>query len=125
PSLLICCLTALLCISRSCCFFLHAAPASALYTLSLHAALPIYQICKVWPKAPDFGFPDEMSAFGLQFGHGLGLARIAGRRPTSRDRKSTRLNSSHGSISYAVFCLKKKKQTTTEKHTRQHHDTRR
>src|SRR6266705_541340 len=32
------------------------------------------QICKVWPKAPDFGFPDEMSAFGLQFGHGLGLA---------------------------------------------------
>jgi Xaa-Pro aminopeptidase len=28
----------------------------------------------VWPKAQDFGFPDEMSAFGLQFGHGLGLA---------------------------------------------------
>ena len=26
------------------------------------------------PKAPEFGFPDEMSAFGLQFGHGLGLA---------------------------------------------------
>jgi Xaa-Pro aminopeptidase len=32
------------------------------------------KICKVWPKAQDFGFPDEMSAFGLQFGHGLGLA---------------------------------------------------
>src|SRR5438128_8137423 len=31
-----------------------------------------------------------------------------------RDRKSTRLNSSHGSISYAVFCLKKKKNTRTE-----------
>src|SRR5438128_8478047 len=29
--------------------------------------------------------------------------------PSSSDRKSTRLNSSHGSISYAVFCLKKKK----------------
>jgi len=28
----------------------------------------------VWPKAPEFGFADEMSAFGLQFGHGLGLA---------------------------------------------------
>jgi Xaa-Pro dipeptidase len=28
----------------------------------------------VWPKAEEFGFPDEMSAFGLQFGHGLGLA---------------------------------------------------
>jgi Xaa-Pro aminopeptidase len=27
----------------------------------------------VWPAAQDFGFPDEMSAFGLQFGHGLGL----------------------------------------------------
>jgi len=32
------------------------------------------KICKVWPKAQDFGFPDELSAFGLQFGHGLGLA---------------------------------------------------
>jgi len=32
------------------------------------------KICSVWPKAQDFGFPDEMSAFGLQFGHGLGLA---------------------------------------------------
>src|SRR5690242_20755829 len=34
-------------------------------------------------------------------------------RPTGRDRKSTRLNSSHMSISYAVFCLKKKKQMHT------------
>src|SRR5437762_11462773 len=34
------------------------------------------------------------------------------RRPDGRDRKSTRLNSSHRCISYAVFCLKKKKQTT-------------
>jgi Xaa-Pro aminopeptidase len=32
------------------------------------------EIARVWPKAQDFGFPDEMSAFGLQFGHGLGLA---------------------------------------------------
>src|SRR5216684_5615346 len=32
------------------------------------------KICKVWPKAQEFGFPDEISAFGLQFGHGLGLA---------------------------------------------------
>src|SRR6266567_4469327 len=32
-------------------------------------------------------------------------------RPTSRDRKSTRLNSSHSQISYAVFCLKKKRAT--------------
>ena len=32
------------------------------------------RIASVWPKAEEFGFPDEMSAFGLQFGHGLGLA---------------------------------------------------
>jgi Xaa-Pro aminopeptidase len=31
-------------------------------------------ICEVFPKAGEFGFPDEMSAFGLQFAHGLGLA---------------------------------------------------
>src|SRR4051812_49516149 len=36
---------------------------------------------------------------------------------SSGDRKSTRLNSSHMSISYAVFCLKKKKQHTTNHHT--------
>src|SRR5207249_10365805 len=43
---------------------------------------------------------------GLELcGHSNGLR-------TSRDRKSTRLNSSHVSISYAVFCLKKKKSTT-------------
>ena len=32
------------------------------------------RIASVWPKAEEFGFPDEMAAFGLQFGHGLGLA---------------------------------------------------
>ncbi|WP_306119401.1 MULTISPECIES: Xaa-Pro peptidase family protein [unclassified Roseitalea] len=31
-------------------------------------------VAALWPAAPDFGFPDELSAFGLQFGHGLGLA---------------------------------------------------
>src|SRR3712207_6982858 len=35
------------------------------------------------------------------------LRRITGRRVTAKDRKSTRLNSSHANISYAVFCLKK------------------
>jgi Xaa-Pro aminopeptidase len=32
------------------------------------------RVASVWPKADEFGFPDEMAAFGLQFGHGLGLA---------------------------------------------------
>jgi len=31
------------------------------------------KVCSVWPKAQEFGFPDELAAFGLQFGHGLGL----------------------------------------------------
>src|SRR2546429_4010515 len=43
----------------------------------------------------------------------LGRADLRRRRPLHvRDRKSTRLNSSHGYISYAVFCLKKKKKNT-------------
>src|SRR5258708_14385349 len=57
--------------------------------------------------------------------------RIRMWRGTSRDRKSTRLNSSHQIISYAVFCLKKKKtkQTSYSHHTRivsshQHHHQR-
>src|SRR5208282_6836173 len=41
----------------------------------------------------------------------LAKQRLRLRRRRRRDRKSTRLNSSHGSISYAVFCLKKKKKT--------------
>src|SRR2546430_2842840 len=40
--------------------------------------------------------------------------RAPGPGGASRDRKSTRLNSSHSQISYAVFCLKKKKRETTE-----------
>src|SRR3712207_7419289 len=61
-------------------------------------------------------------AFGLgepaALAPGTGLidaARLGGRggRPPRRDRKSTRLNSSHANISYAVFCLKKKKEQTT------------
>src|SRR5438034_7549563 len=47
-----------------------------------------------------------------------GARRAAGRTRHRRDRKSTRLNSSHTVISYAVFCLKKKKKKqTTHKHT--------
>src|SRR2546422_5251013 len=58
-------------------------------------------------RHPAFGVP-------LPFAHArLGWLlgdRLVGKEP--RDRKSTRLNSSHGYISYAVFCLKKKKQKT-------------
>src|SRR3989449_5927524 len=44
-------------------------------------------------------------------------------RAVSRDRKSTRLNSSHGYISYAVFCLKKKKKNNTSVHRYNIHKT--
>src|SRR3712207_8705193 len=40
---------------------------------------------------------------------GIGSGRVGGHRLRAVDRKSTRLNSSHANISYAVFCLKKKK----------------
>src|SRR3712207_7104460 len=46
---------------------------------------------------------------------------VIGRRRPGRDRKSTRLNSSHANISYAVFCLKQKKSRTDRKHARHKH----
>src|SRR5438132_8976141 len=83
-------------------FFSHPAPPE-IYTLSLHDALPIYgQTHLSLRRSPAFGEDecDGADARGLP-GEGL-LHRGA-------DRKSTRLNSSHTVISYAVFCLKKKK----------------
>src|SRR5699024_12523713 len=75
-------------------FAIIAAPASGTSTLSLHDALPIS--------------PCRGGHAGLGRRH-RGGAGYAGNR---LDRKSTRLNSSHVSISYAVFCLKKKKKIT-------------
>src|SRR5258708_29176050 len=51
---------------------------------------------------------------------GAGAPAIAAARATRRDRKSTRLNSSHQIISYAVFCLKKKKLHSLELHSLLH-----
>src|SRR5437762_6906485 len=63
-------------------------PPTEIYTLSLHDALPIYRCRTPSPASP----PSS-----------------SGRRSEEEgDRKSTRLNSSHRCISYAVFCLKKK-----------------
>src|SRR5207247_11333775 len=89
-------------------FFFNAAATTQTYTLSLHDALPI----------------SESSAAGgcgaLSAPEGLRLSTIFASlscTPTpcssKRDRKSTRLNSSHEWISYAVFCLKKKKIQST------------
>src|SRR5256885_17206040 len=81
-------------------FFFNDTATTEIYTLSLHDALPISQArCRHGHRpGPHHARP----------------RRLAGRAPPRQDRKSTRLNSSHLVISYAVFCLKKKK---NKKHT--------
>src|SRR5207247_10064534 len=85
-------------------FFFHYTSTTALYTLSLHDALPIYSTEPRgrWPERGAFVMTDQDDL----------LRRAAHARG---DRKSTRLNSSHEWISYAVFCLKKKKNNKKEK----------
>src|SRR5437762_14358429 len=85
------------------CYFINDLPTPQFYTLSLHDALPILlgpvqaderQVAEVVPGR------DALRRQPVPDGrHGGGR----------QDRKSTRLNSSHRCISYAVFCLKKKK----------------
>src|SRR5256885_7148473 len=83
-------------------FFFNDTATTEIYTLSLHDALPI---CPLW------SVPQGLSR---QSGACAGCAARPARTPLARrercagDRKSTRLNSSHLVISYAVFCLKKK-----------------
>src|SRR5437763_12929462 len=82
-------------------FFFKLPATTEIYTLSLHDALPIYP------------FVAEIRIFTFNFAP-KGWAWCDGQLlPLSqKDRKSTRLNSSHRCISYAVFCLKKKKKKT-------------
>src|SRR5256884_4630325 len=84
-------------------FFFNDTATTEIYTLSLHDALPIYaQHHDPMVRGTHPG--PEAAAHGRHHG-GDGEDRQDHARP---DRKSTRLNSSHGYISYAVFCLKKK-----------------
>src|SRR5256884_4568556 len=90
-------------------FFFNDTATTEIYTLSLHDALPISFASQhrrhanrrfsVNPKSRRCRSSDRIYALSS-------VARIA---VAPQDRKSTRLNSSHGYISYAVFCLKKKK----------------
>src|SRR2546430_13510489 len=73
-------------------FFFNDTATTEIYTLSLHDALPIWAACNNNGLFP-------IIATGLKL------------PATHTDRKSTRLNSSHSQISYAVFCLKKKNNT--------------
>src|SRR5438874_11812838 len=72
-------------------FFFNDTATTEIYTLSLHDALPI---------------SGKIDGYALARTH---RTNELGRSDLIRDRKSTRLNSSHVEISYAVFCLKKKK----------------
>src|SRR5437868_7965080 len=90
-------------------FFFSAAPPTAIYTLSLHDALPILR-----RGLARRGAEVDREERGREVER-LQPARVALRREVMPlrivgDRKSTRLNSSHVSISYAVFCLKKKRE---------------
>src|SRR2546429_6683526 len=79
-------------------FFFNDTATTEIYTLSLHDALPI------WREAA------MVQWLRLEVRQ-IKLIRGERRGDMARDRKSTRLNSSHGYISYAVFCLKKKKRS--------------
>src|SRR5439155_19625194 len=85
-------------------FLTNRSPTTEIYTLSLHDALPIsYTIVGIMP--PAFQFPPDPEGNKFWLPHLIAGSDSA---PAKRDRKSTRLNSSHVAISYAVFCLKKK-----------------
>src|SRR5687768_17907333 len=98
-------------------FIFNVAAATEIYTLSLHDALPIcYEGSLTTPPCTEgvrwIVFANPLPASPAQL---TTLADMLGpsSRPvqpsmSARDRKSTRLNSSHGYTSYAVFCLKKK-----------------
>src|SRR5688572_31453624 len=87
-------------------FFFNDTATTEIYTLSLHDALPISALAHQGGRGGETrrgaGDPRALRAIG----------QSAWRVGDEVDRKSTRLNSSHSQISYAVFCLKKKKKTT-------------
>src|SRR3712207_8979869 len=94
-------------------FFFNDTATTEIYTLSLHDALPIclqahlaQRLVDLQGAGPPLGsLPRQRHRRPL----GWLQRRRRRRRPPVQDRKSTRLNSSHANISYAVFCLKKKK----------------
>src|SRR5258708_16980646 len=99
-------------------FFFNDTATTEIYTLSLHDALPIYRISLGMKQLQADPWQGIEAKFPV-------AVRLTGRvtnitdygafvelEPGIEDRKSTRLNSSHQIISYAVFCLKKKKTCT-------------
>src|SRR3989454_1407844 len=80
-------------------FFFNDTATTEIYTLSLHDALPISRASRLAPDRTTTQSGPRCPGF----------RRADSRTARNTDRKSTRLNSSHLVISYAVFCLKKKK----------------
>src|SRR3712207_7482155 len=97
-----------------CFFFFNDTATTEIYTLSLHDALPISvgrtrEEAQVGQRSADPERHQKHRENRLE-GAGFRPSREPQQRPReAQDRKSTRLNSSHANISYAVFCLKKKK----------------
>src|SRR5690606_41618092 len=104
-----------LCLSHLTVFLFHQPTPAAIYTLSLHDALPI--CLELGPPVRVQRRPQRVGRVALVVLHHARPAEVDRElgdnsrpsAPPARDRKSTRLNSSHVKISYAVFCLKKKK----------------
>src|SRR5689334_25226810 len=90
-------------------FFFNGPPTTEIYTLSLHDALPIYLAEKIGTLPGDGERTDAAAADATDGSPRRVFAQVVRAGHLGEDRKSTRLNSSHSSISYAVFCLKKKK----------------
>src|SRR3712207_8737684 len=105
-------------------FFFNDTATTEIYTLSLHDALPIFHVAGALELLEDdlVHRRARVDERGAEDGEGSAvldvarcteelLGRVQGARVDAarqEDRKSTRLNSSHANISYAVFCLKKK-----------------
>src|SRR2546422_8028038 len=94
-------------------FFFNDTATTEIYTLSLHDALPISIPTWTAARSPARSSPCGSSRVGWRRAPSSATAtrRRCAAPWTMPDRKSTRLNSSHGYISYAVFCLKKKKKS--------------
>src|SRR2546430_4118920 len=89
-------------------FFFNDTATTEIYTLSLHDALPIYVPGELISTASAAGSTKNCCSKNTSALVPVCVVTVAG-AGTRVDRKSTRLNSSHSQISYAVFCLKKKK----------------
>src|SRR2546430_9108853 len=94
-------------------FFFNDTATTEIYTLSLHDALPILPRCHLHAQLQRKSLAETQIPFVSRMAKVNGVRVLGNSRNEWKDRKSTRLNSSHSQISYAVFCLKKKTHATS------------